>query len=1578
MLPLAGTAAFAVTAWLCLCQLPVAASWSCSLTMKGDRGRPQNLSLAQTTLHCTPDAGELGTALPVGFNDKLSKPSLQGVQAYAIPAGLNDSLLYFQQANLSFQGAQVFDIHAGSFESIIAFNSCTHLNLTKFVTNGCQASNQILSVSNSSSLYVLNSSFSNASALGLSVKDSNAELDGNVYENLSNTQVSGGALYVDNSGGRWVSVKRSNFSNNFAGSEGGAVYMKGYTCYFEDNRFINNSNGAINGGAVLIILNNYQSANGTFNNCFFANNTAGYNGIVYAYPTAGSIYFVNSTFVGNVGYQGGAVSLWDVALAVIDSCRFERNVAIYNHGIPGDGAALYVDGYTLRSTSLYIKNSTFFANNGSSSPGSAAVSASQCKCIGINGSTFKNNLGIALLVKLTQGDCENTDSQHSPFFNLSSIAGNRDSYLNQYMDDTILGGSTSVDIRSTTFKGNVDSTFLQGVETEAVATALKGGAGLSIQSTQRIMLVDLHFDDNKAWQGGALLLDSCFAAVIWSSTFTNNLATQGGGAIASVNNLHLGGLFIGKTSATNNTALTTGGALYGADQASIIIGNGTMFDGNAASTDGGAVACMECVSLTLQDRVAMHINHANASGGALYVGSSSAIQSINTTYYGNRAAVGGAVYIAGLGATTVSQTNFTNSTFLSNAANLTSSGGGGAIFLDGGITLFNGSTFQQNSASGYGGALVYVYECFPGAKGASNMYMWADFEPPISNSCSAVRSTGRTNVFTNNSAGIAGGAVYATDMASLNFTCPNKLPWNNTKGCPSPIWSGNRVQPLGYGDEIAYAPHSIHLADPSIAVYTSDGSNVLEFLLWVTDLAGQFVTTGVSTNTTSASAFEATVAASAYPIASALAATVRVSPAVDLPIGATPQRLTGQTVGVADETGLILLSAFGMVAVPGDYHASFTLAGFPLVPPVSKTIRVQSCALGSVTNLDNTTCSLCPNSTFSLNSSSTVCDACPSGAQCNGSAAFIPPQQYYHSSPYSTIIVSCPNPGACGGNRTDLLNCKLPGGTCNMTTSLVADDPKAYMVKMCSPGYYGPLCSLCLLHNAPPGEPRYGRTGNLNCQKCRKSSVIVIADIASTSLVMIWLMYIIHVTLRENEEDAQNTPKPVRISEFLKAAQLWLQYISVLSGINFPTPPALQWVFSAAKSAFAAVSGGSLSIDCLFSTQHNTAVQRTLVHLAVPVLVLLVMVLIQVIWWACTIKQAPSTPPATSSWQAMTPSSWNSLGFWHHRRAELTNRLYVTLLKVAFFYYPSLLATILSLFACLPIDPATYGNELYPMYAQARSKHGFWVPDMSVKCFAGWHLKLSAGLGAPLALIGCVFIPLLPCLLLLHQCGHLDSPDVKRRLAFLYCSYRDNFWYWESVVLVQTLGLVAAQVFAIALDGFFQLTIALLILVAGGLALAHCHPFEQEGPQVVQVMALGTVIITALGCLMFLDKNHALSPGGVSTIAILLVILNIAFLVLVALAVVKQGRRYFWTFLRKAQAFSGAALRLVKAAFTFLRKAPFVRKGQQPCLQLTSPNLTVPVRPRRTGSLQPMLAEMMVPSQAHSSFSSWSMDSPNH
>lgn len=71
------------------------------------------------------------------------------------------------------------------------------------MSSGCQAQSQVLHVVNSSQLYILNSSFRDASARGLSITSSNSELDGNVFENLGypNLSFGGGALYVDNSDG---------------------------------------------------------------------------------------------------------------------------------------------------------------------------------------------------------------------------------------------------------------------------------------------------------------------------------------------------------------------------------------------------------------------------------------------------------------------------------------------------------------------------------------------------------------------------------------------------------------------------------------------------------------------------------------------------------------------------------------------------------------------------------------------------------------------------------------------------------------------------------------------------------------------------------------------------------------------------------------------------------------------------------------------------------------------------------------------------------------------------------------------------------------------------------------------------------------------------------------------------------------------------------------------------------------------------------------------------------------------------------------------------------------------------------
>lgn len=57
---------------------------------------------------------------------------------------------------------------------------------------------------------------------------------------------------------------------------------------------------------------------------------------------------------------------------------------------------------------------------------------------------------------------------------------------------------------------------------------------------------------------------------------------------------------------------------------------------------------------------------------------------------------------------------------------------------------------------------------------------------------------------------------------------------------------------------------------------------------------------------------------------------------------------------------------------------------------------------------------------------------------------------------------------------------------------------------------------------------------------------------------------------------------------------------------------------------------------------------------------------------------------------------------WHASKPDLKRRLLVTLLTVIFYYYPSLLSTSLSLFACYRID-ASYPSSAvaYPQNLQA-------------------------------------------------------------------------------------------------------------------------------------------------------------------------------------------------------------------------------------------------------------------------------------
>ena len=83
----------------------------------------------------------------------------------------------------------------------------------------------------------------------------------------------------------------------------------------------------------------------------------------------------------------------------------------------------------------------------------------------------------------------------------------------------------------------------------------------------------------------------------------------------------------------------------------------------------------------------------------------------------------------------------------------------------------------------------------------------------------------------------------------------------------------------------------------------------------------------------------------------------------------------------------------------------------------------------------------------------------------------------------------------------------------------------------------------------------------------------------------------------------------------MQGVTLWMQYFTLLGSIRIPYPGSIHWVFSAVNFAFASITSGSLSLDCLLDVHSmNLALQRTLWHLVIPVFSLLFLMLAQVLW----------------------------------------------------------------------------------------------------------------------------------------------------------------------------------------------------------------------------------------------------------------------------------------------------------------------------------------------------------------------------
>ncbi|KAG2438583.1 hypothetical protein HXX76_005133 [Chlamydomonas incerta] len=235
----------------------------------------------------------------------------------------------------------------------------------------------------------------------------------------------------------------------------------------------------------------------------------------------------------------------------------------------------------------------------------------------------------------------------------------------------------------------------------------------------------------------------------------------------------------------------------------------------------------------------------------------------------------------------------------------------------------------------------------------------------------------------------------------------------------------------------------------------------------------------------------------------------------------------------------------------------------------------------------------------------------------------------------------------------------------------------------------------------------------------------------------------------------------------------------------------------------------------------------------------------------------------------------------HYDQAlSLPRQLGVVLLAGIFVLYPGLVSASLSVFACRTLDTAgaEYGGE-YDSNLAATWHYGYWIRDMGQECYAGTHATLYVPLGVVAVLLFCVGPPAASFAIVWRVRNRLNDHHTRRTYGFLYSRYRPSMWWWESVLQLETLSLVAVDVFARALTVLQQALLLLAVLTLILTANMLASPLRHRLLVALEFVSLAALSLTITLSLYFTDGD-TLSPAAATAVGVIILVINVGMIVL--------------------------------------------------------------------------------------------------
>lgn len=473
--------------------------------------------------------------------------------------------------------------------------------------------------------------------IGADVKLENVNVTGN------SSQGNGGGIYVEDGSveiiGGSISGNSAAGTNERGAQGGGGIYAKNSDVVLTDTTISGNTvtGSGKDGGGVLV-----KNGSLTINDSTISDNTAPDQG-GGIHVEWSELKITDSTVSGNKAANGAGIFMADTDVPKNETEHTITKTTIENNTASNLGGGVYVGN----NSDVTITDSTLEGNTAASQGG--AIVAYSGRNITLDNTTVKGNKAISGGAIHALGTAV-TDT-HITLENNTEFTGNNATSGAGIYAYTIAGNPLQIDILNSKINNN---------------TATSYGGGIFAYNGVKVRADGADISGNTAANAGGLFLRNNSSADLNNSEVSDNKATGNGGGVyvydatCSVTASN-GTVFRENSGCRGGGIFSSGGTVTVED---------STFEKNTATDDGGAIAATQNSSLTVRNSKVLENKAADTAGGIL--AEKSTLEVTDSIIDGNRASVGGGLYISDIDAPgetkedkpehTITRTEITNNT----------------------------------------------------------------------------------------------------------------------------------------------------------------------------------------------------------------------------------------------------------------------------------------------------------------------------------------------------------------------------------------------------------------------------------------------------------------------------------------------------------------------------------------------------------------------------------------------------------------------------------------------------------------------------------------------------------------------------------------------------------------------------------------------------------------------------------------------------------------------------------------------------------------------------------------------------